>query len=43
MLERIAANDAEMMTVLAAIFAGPDTIESDVVDPTLLDRIRNAS
>jgi 2-polyprenyl-6-methoxyphenol hydroxylase-like FAD-dependent oxidoreductase len=42
MLERMAAMDPEVMTILAGAFAGPETMPPEAVDPTLLDRIRAA-
>ncbi len=43
MLERMSAGDPEVMTVLASVFAGPETMPPDAVDSALLARIRNAS
>lgn len=39
---RMAAMDPELFPMLAGAFAGPETIPADVVDPTILDRIRAA-
>jgi hypothetical protein len=41
-LERRAAMDPQMMTLLAASFAGPENMPSEAIDPTLLDQIRSA-
>jgi 2-polyprenyl-6-methoxyphenol hydroxylase-like FAD-dependent oxidoreductase len=41
-LERQAAMDPETMTLLAASFAGPENMPEEAIDPTMLDRIRNA-
>jgi 2-polyprenyl-6-methoxyphenol hydroxylase-like FAD-dependent oxidoreductase len=42
MLEKMAV-DTEVVNVLLGAFAGPEMMPPDAVDPTLLDRIRNAS
>jgi len=43
MLERMAAGDPQVMTVLATVFAGPEAMPPDAIDSALLTRIRNAS
>jgi 2-polyprenyl-6-methoxyphenol hydroxylase-like FAD-dependent oxidoreductase len=40
--ERMARMDPEVFPVLFGLFAGPETIPADLVDPALLDRIRAA-
>jgi hypothetical protein len=40
--ERMARMDPEVFPVLFGLFAGPETIPPELVDPALLDRIRAA-
>jgi len=42
MFEKMAAMDPQVMPVMAGAFAGPETMPPDAVDPSLLERIRNA-
>lgn len=41
-IEKMAAMDEEVMSVLIGAFAGPETIPQERLDPGLLERIRNA-
>ena len=40
--ERIAAMDAELFPLVFGAFAGPETVPDELVDPSILDRIRAA-
>jgi 2-polyprenyl-6-methoxyphenol hydroxylase-like FAD-dependent oxidoreductase len=40
--DKMAAMDPEVFGVLAGAFAGPETVPDELLDPTLLDRIRAA-
>jgi 2-polyprenyl-6-methoxyphenol hydroxylase-like FAD-dependent oxidoreductase len=40
--EKMAAMDPDVFPVIVGMFTGPETIPDEIVDPGLLDRIRNA-
>lgn len=40
--ERVAAMEPEVFALIAGAYAGPETVPPELVDPTLLDRIRAA-
>ncbi len=40
--ERVAAMAPEVFALIAGAYAGPETVPPELVDPTLLDRIRAA-
>jgi 2-polyprenyl-6-methoxyphenol hydroxylase-like FAD-dependent oxidoreductase len=40
--ERVAAMEPEVFALIAGLYAGPETVPPEHVDPTLLDRIRAA-
>ena len=40
--ERVATMEPEVFALIAGLYAGPETVPAELVDPTLLDRIRAA-
>jgi 2-polyprenyl-6-methoxyphenol hydroxylase-like FAD-dependent oxidoreductase len=41
--EKVSGMDPEFFPLVAGAFAGPETVPAELVDPTILDRIRAAS